>query len=633
MNPLPTVVVVDDSPDVRTLVRAQIRISRRLEVVGEGVNGLDAVALAERHRPDLMLLDVSMPVIDGLTALPKVLAASPGTRIVMYSGFDESGLAERAVELGAAAFVSKSAPFAEVLDRLLASEPGTTTLAPPADDRQRFEAVLAEHLERFREVFEDAAIGMATMTLAGRLVRANRSLGELLDMPVEHLVGVALADLAAEPEAIHDGLISLDAGEKIVQVEHRMRMTGDRMFRSTLSPVIDARGRPLYIFVQVQDVTSQTAAEAELRRTEARFRLLVEAVQDYAIFMLDPTGHISSWNAGAQRSQGYAAHEIIGKHFRVFYPPEVAARRHPEYELEVAVREGKYEEEGWRVRKDGSRFWANVTITAVRDLDGELVGFAKVTRDTTERREILSRLEEANSQLEEANARLEEANRQLAEVAEQQAQFFAVTAHELRAPVSVMTGATTTLVQHFEELESADRADIAHAVTHSSEQLRRLLDELLTASRLHARRLELYPRDLHLREYLETVVGGARQSVAGADLRIHADEGLTVHADPVRLTQMLDNLVLNALRHGQPPVEIAARADGDHVEISVRDGGAGVSEELQGRLFERFATGSSRGTGLGLFLVRELARAHGGEASYRPEDQAFVLVLPRGIGA
>jgi PAS domain S-box-containing protein len=547
----------------------------------------------------------------------------------MYSGFDERGLAERAVELGAASFVSKSAPFAEVLDRLLATEPGTTTLAaPPTDERERFEEILAEHLERFREVFEDAAIGMATMTLAGRLVRANRSLGELLDIPVEQLVGVALADLAAEPETIHDGLLSLDAGERIVQVEHQMRMTGDRMFRSTLSPVIDARGRPLYIFVQVQDVTSQTAAEAELRRTEARFRLLVEAVQDYAIFMLDPSGHVSSWNAGAQRSQGYAAHEIIGQHFSVFYPPEVAARKHPEYELEVAVREGKYEEEGWRVRKDGSRFWANVTITAMRDPDGELVGFAKVTRDTTERREMLSRLEEANSQLEEANTQLEEANRQLAKVAEEQAQFFAVTAHELRAPVSVMTGATVTLAQHFEDLDPTERADIAHAVTHSSEQLRRLLDDLLTASRLHARRLDLDPRILDLGEYLETVVGGARQSVGGADVRLSAEDGLTVHADPVRLTQMLDNLVLNALRHGQPPVEISARRDGDGVEITVRDGGDGVSAELQGRLFERFATGSSRGTGLGLFLVRELARAHGGEASYRPEDQAFVLALP-----
>jgi PAS domain S-box-containing protein len=620
VSTLPTVVVVDDSADVRTLVRAQIRMSKRLEVVGEGVNGLDAVALAERHRPELMLLDVSMPMIDGLTALPKVLAASPGTRVVMYSGFDERGLASKARELGAAAFVSKSAPFAEVLDQLLAVEPGTTPQpAQPADEREQFDEVLADHLERFREVFEDAAIGMATMTLAGRLVRANRSLGELLDVPVHQLVGVALAELAEEPEAIDDALLSLDAGEKIVQVEHRMRMTGDRMFRSTLSPVIDARGRPLYIFVQVQDVTSQTAAESELRRTEARFRLLVEAVEDYAIFMLDPTGRVSSWNAGAQRSQGYAAHEIIGQHFRVFYPPEQQQRKHPEYELEVAVREGRYEEEGWRIRKDGSRYWANVTITAVRDPDGELVGFAKVTRDTTERREMLRRLEEAN--------------RQLAAVADEQAQFFAVAAHELRAPVSVLTGASGTLVRHYQDLEPADRDDIAQAVFRSSHQLRRMLEDLLTASRLQARRLELDPVSLDLADSLESVLSGARQSVEGAEIRLLVEPGLTVHADPVRFTQMLDNLVINALRHGQPPVEICATGAGPSVEIAVRDGGDGVSEELQPRLFERFATGSSKGTGLGLFLVRELARAHSGDAIYRPDDRAFVLTLPREAGS
>jgi PAS domain S-box-containing protein len=623
MSRLPTIVVVDDSADVRMLVRAQIRMSKQLEVVGEGTNGLDAVALAERHRPELMLLDVSMPMIDGLTALPKVLAASPGTRVVMYTGFDERGLASKALELGAAAFVSKSAPFSEVLDQLLAVSPGTTPApAQSAAERARFDEVLADHLERFREVFEDAAIGMATMTLAGRLVRANRSLAELLGTPVEELVGVALADLAEEPAAIDDALLSLDAGERIVQVEHRMRTTGDRTYRSTLSPVIDVRGRPLYIFVQVQDVTSQTAAEAELRRTEARFRLLVETVQDYAIFMLDPTGRVSSWNAGAQRSQGYAAHEIIGKHFRIFYPPEQQRRQHPEYELEVAVREGRYEEEGWRIRKDGTRYWANVTITAVRDLDGELVGFAKVTRDTTERREMLRRLEDANHQLEEAN-------RQLAEVADQQAHFFAVTAHELRAPVSVLTGASGTLVRHYEELDPADREDIAQAVFRSSHQLRRLLDDLLTASRLQARRLELEPVSLDLTEYLESVVSGARQSAAGADVRISVEPGLGVRADPVRFTQMLDNLVLNAVRHGRPPVEITATDAGTHVEIVVRDQGDGVPDELRGRLFERFATSSPAGTGLGLYLVRELARAHDGDAIYRSDDQAFVLTLPK----
>lgn len=613
---VPTIVVVDDAPDVRSLVRTQIKLTGRLELVGEGVNGRDAAALASRLQPDLMLLDVSMPVVDGLAALPQVCESSPATRVVMYSGFDETALANRARELGASAFVEKSVPFDQLLDTMLA------LVAPAGQDADRrvhagesLDPVLTDHLERFREVFEDAAIGMATMTLSGRLVRANRSLAQLLEQPVESLVGVALADLTDEPAAIEAAFAQVDVGDAISQVEHRLKGDPDRLFRSTISPVIDARGRSLYLFLQVQDVSRQAAAEAELRRTEARFRLLVEAVEDYAIFMLDPTGRISSWNPGAQRSKGYIAEEIIGQHFRIFYPPDKQRARHPEYELEQALEHGRYEEEGWRIRKDGSRFWANVTITAVRDPDGDLVGFAKVTRDTTERRELLERLEKANLQL--------------AEVAEQQAQFFAVTAHELRTPVSVLRGATNTLTRRYEDLSPEDRDELASAVSRSSEQLRRLLDDLLTAARLQARRLDLATEVVELDQHLHTVVAAAQQSAPDATIHAKAEPGLRVRADPTRLTQMLDNLVANALRHGRPPVEILATGHGSVAEISVRDHGDGVSDEMRGRLFERFATDSSRGTGLGLFLVRELARAHGGDASYRPHDRAFVLSLPR----
>jgi PAS domain S-box-containing protein len=135
-------------------------------------------------------------------------------------------------------------------------------------------------------------------------------------------------------------------------------------------------------------VTGQRLAEAALRASEMRFRLLVASVEDYAIFTLDPNGVVVSWNAGAQRSKGYRAEEIIGRHFRVFYPPDKQQSRHPEHELRLALRDGRYEEEGWRLRKDGSRFWANVVITAVYDDTGAHLGFAKVTRDTSERRRM-----------------------------------------------------------------------------------------------------------------------------------------------------------------------------------------------------------------------------------------------------
>ena len=170
-----TTVIVDDAHEVRLLVKTRLRLSGRFRVVGEGTDGTDAVALARKHRPALMLLDVSMPGMDGLEALPRVLAVSPSTRVVMYSGFEEQGLAERARELGAADFIEKSTPVDLLVEQLTAALAGDLSGEPPgglaepavaalgSEDQQ----VLDEHLERFREVFEQAAIGMATMTLTG----------------------------------------------------------------------------------------------------------------------------------------------------------------------------------------------------------------------------------------------------------------------------------------------------------------------------------------------------------------------------------------------------------------------------------------------------------------------------------
>ena len=620
---------MDDSADVRALIRTRLSLSGVIEVLGEGGSGAEAIALAAEHRPDLMLLDVSMPGIDGLAALPRVLERSPTTRVVMFSGFAERGLAAETRALGASAFLEKSVPFEYLLETLTSlagpsgadgDRPGGPT--PRASSSGPLDPVLEDHLERFREVFEDAAIGMATMTLAGRLVRANRSLAALFNTAVQDFVGLALGDLTGDDAGVDAALERLTEGEAVVQVEHRGTGSDDRHFRSTLTPVLDALGRPLYVFLQMQDVTRQVIAEAELRRTEARFRMLVDSVQDYAIFMLDTDGHIASWNAGAQRSKGYTADEIVGRHFRVFYPPELQQAGHPEHELELAVREGKYEEEGWRIRKDGSRFWATVTITAVRDDDGELIGFAKVTRDNTERRELLEDRETAAIQLRQLNA-------QLAQAAEEQAQFFAVTAHELRSPIAVLTGTGQTLAQHHDQLTPVERDELADGMTRSSEQLRRLVADLLTAARLQARSLDLTQERLDVGDLLHTVVAALRRSLGDAELRLTCEPGLVVNGDPGRLTQVVDNLVLNAVRHGRPPVEVTATGSAEWVEICVRDAGSGVEEDLRGRLFDRFATGSSRGTGLGLFLVRELARAHGGEAAYRSADGAFVVTLAR----
>jgi PAS domain S-box-containing protein len=475
---------------------------------------------------------------------------------------------------------------------------------------------------------------MATVTLAGQIVRANRSLAGIVGRSVDDLVGTSYATLAGAATGAFERLLDaiLAGTEQVGQLEHEVAgWVPPRQVVATFAPVLDSARRPLYLFVQVQDVTVQRTAEEQLRRSEVRFRLLVDNVRDYAIFMLSPEGLVESWNIGAQRSKGYAADEIIGRHFRTFYPPEVQESGHPERELEWALRDGRYEEEGWRVRKDGSRFWANVVITAVHDADGHHVGFAKVTRDITERKVMLEERETTAAALAEANALLQQA-------ADDQAHFLAATAHELRTPVGVLGGTADLLVAHGGELDDEEREELLLGMGASATRLRRLLDDLLTASRLQSSRLELESVPLDVGRVVSEAVATAQRThpdaVTETRLEADGDGDLQVVGDAGRLGQAIDNLVTNAFMHGAPPVVVSVRRDGDEVVVEVVDSGPGVPLEMRERLFQRFSTGRARGgTGLGLFIVRQLAQAHGGDAYYRPPAGdtrgAFVVRLPR----
>ena len=624
-------VLVDDADDVRAVVGRQLRLSGRFTVVGEGRSGAEAITLAARHRPAVMVLDASMPDMDGLEALPGVLDVSPGTKVVMLSGFGGRALEAAARELGASDFVEKAAPLRELPDRLLrllgaapSAEPSAERPAepPPPEtdlgDDEAAEAVMAQHLERFRTVFDQAAIGMATMTLSGTVVRANAALRRITGQPESALVGRRYFELAGSEEgvdALRQAVARLGAGEGdvVAAAEHPLAGHIGTWVRSTLAVVCDPNGRPLYVFAQAEDITERRRALEALRASEERFRLLVESVTDYAIFMLDRDGHITTWNAGAQRMKGYRADEIIGQHFRVFYPPEQQAIGHPEHELELAVRDGRYGEEGWRVRQDGSRFWANVVITALFDADHNLVGFGKVTRDMTERRRAEEQLRAAKD--EAVNA-------------------VDITAHELHSPIAAMTGAAGIVAEYWDRLTADERAENMRNLTRSAARVRRLLDDLLTASRLEVGSIEFQPADVAL----EPAIGDAIAAVGAAagPVDVVGAAGVTVVADPTRLVQMLTNLLSNAARYGAPPVAIDVRPAGSTVEVWVCDHGPGVTEELERRLFRKFVRGPGRpdrGTGLGLFIVAEMARRQNGEAWYErlPDGRScFAFRLPAG---
>jgi PAS domain S-box-containing protein len=631
------VVVVDDADDVRAVVGLQLRLSRRFTVVAEGTSGAQAIELAATHRPAVLVLDASMPDMDGLEALPSILEASPETRVVMFSGFGGKALEMAARTLGAAAFVEKATPLRELPDRLLRLlGAGPAPSAPPPRDLVRTEqkaalgeseTVLAQHLERFRTVFDQAAIGMATMTLAGTVVRANPALLRLTGLPENDLIGRHYYDLTgSDYDAVLEDALRRVArgGKESSEVEHSLTARGTKVWvRSTVTVVRDAEGRPLYLFAQAEDVTAQRLVLHELRASEERFRLMIESVTDYAIFMLDPGGHVTTWNSGAQRMKGYRADEIIGQHFRAFYPQEARDRRHPEYELELAVRDGRYEEEGWRVRKDGTTFWANVVITALFDPDRKLVGFGKVTRDVTERRRAEEAREEAALELAGAVDQLRAAN-------EQTAEFLAIIAHELHSPITAMTGAAGILAEHWDALDNAQRAENFQNLARSAARTRRLLDELLMASRLEADQLEVALDAVSLDAAIDEAVTATAETV-----EVVGAKGLVVTADRIRIVQIITNLLTNAARYGAPPVCVEVVPTGSMVELRVSDAGSGVSDDLRPQLFQKFVRGAGRrdrGTGLGLFIVRQLARRQGGDAWYERTAEGrtcFCVSIPR----
>jgi PAS domain S-box-containing protein len=367
------------------------------------------------------------------------------------------------------------------------------------------------------------------------------------------------------------------------------------------------------------DAPGRRKAEEELRQSEEHFRLLVESVQDYAIFMLTPEGEIASWNAGAERMKGYTSSEIIGRHFSVFYPPDVAAGGKPAWELRVAAEHGRVEDEGWRVRKDGTRFWANVIITALRGKDGRLVGFAKVTRDMTERRKIEA---------------LEEASRQ-------KDQFVAILAHELRNPLAPIRSALHVLERPQVTADAAARAlEIAQRqVRHMA----RLLDDLLDVARLSEGKMSLRRDRVDVvsitRASVESVQPLLRER--GHQVTVETpSEPVWIHADPARIEQVLTNLLTNAAKYTDRGgrIRVAVRREGLDAVIRVLDNGIGIDPVMLPRIFDLFVQAERRldraagGVGVGLTLVKKLVQLHGGTVdAFSPGNDLgseFIVRLP-----
>ena len=404
----------------------------------------------------------------------------------------------------------------------------------------------------------------------------------------------------------------------------RVRKDGSRFWASvSITALRDDDGRLLAFSKITRDLSERKRVEEKLRLSEERFRLLVDGVRDYAIYLLGPDGEITSWNTGAVRIKGYEAQEVLGRHFSLFYTDEDVQAGRPWSELALARENGRAEDEGWRVRKDGSRFWARVIVTSLQDEGGRPLGFAKVTQDLTRERHAAS---------------LETSARQLND-------FIAVLAHELRNPLAPIRNAAKLL--GMVKPGEADFEMMRLAIDRQSAALARIVDDLLDISRITRGTLEIRRAPLEVGEVVARALETTRPAIdaAGQALTVELPPlgPVMVEGDELRLAQALTNILGNAARYtdrgGRIDLRVTTHERGEvgEVEISVRDTGRGIEPDMLGAVFGMFVQGrqshrSGAGLGVGLALARSVVELHHGSIEARSEGPGkgaeFILRLP-----
>ncbi len=426
------------------------------------------------------------------------------------------------------------------------------------------------------------------------------------------------AQLFKEVCRAHAHVVPSDSYSKIDEPKERLREISVLQQRAlALQTEVERRKQAEARLAQLLSERTEEGA-----RSQQRFRLLVESVGDYAIFMLDPNGFVASWNIGAERIKGYRADEIIGQHFSRFYPADDVRAGKCEHELEIAARDGRFEDEGWRVRKDGSRFWANVVITRMLGSDGKLVGFAKVTRDLTERRRL------QDEQIARASAE---------NVVRFNELFVGILGHDLRNPMSAIAMGASLLLR---SVGTEKEMKVTRRIAASAERMARMIDQLLDFTRmriggglvLNRERTNLFSLCQRVVEELETAHPECTLSLE------FQGQDSTGEWDGDRILQALSNLVGNAINHGAVgrPVRLRVEGHEERVSVLIRNEGV-VPPDILPVLFDPFR-GSQRkerkGLGLGLYITQQIVVAHGGTvnvASSETEGTTFCIDLPRSV--
>jgi PAS domain S-box-containing protein len=415
---------------------------------------------------------------------------------------------------------------------------------------------------------------------------------KITDIRPQEDVPALLADLRSPHDPIQDS----------GPWRHRKK-TGELIDVQITSYLLTFRGKNARLVVAT-DITEQKRATDALKQSEEMFRLIVSNVKDYAIIVLDLEGHVISWNGGAQRIKGYAAEEIVGKHFSVFYPPEDIALGKPIMELKSAREEGRFEDDSWRIRKDGSRFWANVVVTPLRDNAGLLRGFVKITRDVTEKRKAEQEIIQRSLELEAANKELET--------------FSYSVSHDLRAPLRGIDGFSQALQEDYQQQLDSTAKDYLQRICTATRRMGELIDDLLNLARVT--RAEIYRERIDLSKLAGQVAQELQSQEPARSVALNIAAGLEAEGDSRLLRVALQNLIGNAWKftskREKAQIEFGAQGVNGGKAYFVRDNGAGFEQSYASRLFGAFqrlhAASEFPGTGIGLATVQRIIRRHGG---------------------
>ncbi|MES2693864.1 MAG: PAS domain S-box protein [Verrucomicrobiota bacterium] len=545
----------------------------------------------------------------------------PGLADYMMTG--ASSLIGRPVEVMARRSSGEEFPIELALTQIPGSEPPLfTAFIRDITDRKHAEEALRRSEARKAAVLETALDAIVSIDEQGRIIEWNPAAERIFGYSRALAMGREMAELVIPPtnhELHQKGMKRFIQTGRGRMLGHRVEIMAMRAngaeFPVELTVTRISGDGPMVFTSFIRDITERRRTEEALRKSEERFRLLVEGVEDYAIYMLDTHGRITTWNAGAERIEGFRAQEIVGRRFHRFYTPEDVERKKPDLALAVATAEGRFQDECWQVRKDGTHYWAAFVITALRDDTGRLTGFSTIARDITKRKHAEDEIRRLNTELER---RVEERTSELQAAYHEMEAFSYSISHDLRAPLIHIAGFSEMLKSDLgASLDEKSRRHL-DTICDSAENMGLMIADLLTFSRIG--RAEIHKVRFNPADTIKDVRRDLLAQTNNRSIDWKIQDLPHIYGDPFLLRQALFNLIANAIkytrRRPEAKIEIFADStDKEHI-IGIRDNGAGFDMKYVGKLFGVFQrlhpASDFEGTGIGLANVRRIVQRHGG---------------------